>query len=278
MTAVRLTGLTTGWCLAVDRLVTRTGRLRIVRLPSVAALVEHPSRGTLLIDTGYAPRILQASRRLPYRAYRWATPMRVPPERSAVRLLAGRGIAASNVGTMVLTHLHADHVAGLLDFPNARILVPDAAWPDRSLRAISAVRRAILPDLLPPTLDARIERFALSDAPCPFELQTLGPTHDLLGDDSLIAVGLPGHALGQVGVLLTDESRGLALLVADALWDRRALDPGGEPSRLTHAVAHDAPAQFATIERLRAWHREHPDVAILPTHDARAWAEWEAQS
>ena len=379
MTEVTLTGLPTGWCRAVERLVTRRGRLRPVRLFSVAALVEHPALGGVLVDTGYAPRVLAASRRWPYRLYRWATPMTAPPALAAVAQTAYR---TERVAAVVLTHLHADHVGGVLDFSGARLLAPRRAWPDRRLRGLAAVRRAVLPDLLPPSLDARVELFdpadgtvgnANSEAPrqdvdsrlrgndgtgvesedrpasvgghavvitdkradgiaddrvagcadgslaggpasCghavpfaqrggqasdqrgasqgerasstlahghadglsarPVDCGALGQGVDLFGDSSMVAVDLPGHARGQIGVIVRDRYRGLALLAADALWDRRAL-AGGPPSRLTHGIADDAAAQARTVDRVWAWRRA-TGGAVLPSHDLGAWQAWDA--
>ena len=45
------------------------------------------------------------------------------PEVTAIRQLKTRGIAASSVTDIVLTHCDSDHVGGLSDFPNARVHV-----------------------------------------------------------------------------------------------------------------------------------------------------------
>ena len=268
MTEVVLNGLATGWCTAVERLLTRAGRLRRVRVWAVVALVEHPALGLVAVDTGYAPRVLGASRRWPYRLYRLATPMTAPPALSLATHVAARG---EPVAAVVLTHLHADHTAGLADFPDARVLAPRRAWPERRLRGLAAVRRAILPDLLPPELDARAELVE----PCEgaVDCGALGRGLDLFGDGSLVAVDLPGHARGQLGVLVRDRWLGPALVAADALWDTRALRPGGEASRWTRGVAHDARAQAETLERVRAWQRQSGG-AVLPAHDLAAWRAW----
>lgn len=268
MTEIVLSSYVTGWCTAVERLLTRAGRLRRVRVYAVAALIEHPTLGLVLIDTGYAPRVLSASRRWPYRLYRWATPMTAPPHLSLATQLGARG---EPVAAVVLTHLHADHVAGLADVPDARLLAPRRAWPDRELRGLSAVRAAILPDLLPPGLDARVELFEPAEGAV--DCGPLGTGLDLFGDGSSVAVDLPGHARGQAGVVVRDRWLGPALVAADALWDTRALHPGGEPSRLTHGVAHDAHAQAETLERVRAWQRQ-TGGAVLPAHDLDAWRAW----
>ena len=268
MSEVVLSGLTTGWCTVVERLVTRAGRLRRVRIHAVVALIEHPALGLVLIDTGYAPRVLDASRRWPYRLYRWATPMTAPQVLSLATQLGARD---EPVAAVVLTHLHADHVAGLADFPDARLLAPRRAWPDRALRGLAAVRAAILPDLLPPALDARVELFEPTEGAV--DCGPLGTGLDLFGDGSVVAVDLPGHARGQAGVVVRDRWLGPALVAADALWDTRALRTGGAPSRLTHSIAHDARAQAETLDRVWAWQRQTGGT-VLPAHDLQAWRAW----
>src|SRR5262245_58188205 len=113
--------LDTGRCLALERVVVRGGRWRRVECPSLVAVLRHPREGVILWDTGYAPRLLACTRALPYRFYRWATPLRIAPERAAAAQLARLGIDAADVRHVVLSHFHADHVAGLADFPRARV-------------------------------------------------------------------------------------------------------------------------------------------------------------
>ncbi len=71
--------LDTGYCTASEHHLIQGGRRRRVVVHSVAALLRHPAQGWLLWDAGYAPRLLDATRRLPFRLYRWVTPMHVRP-------------------------------------------------------------------------------------------------------------------------------------------------------------------------------------------------------
>src|SRR5579862_6933840 len=72
--------LDTGHCLAEEKFLLRGGRNRIVECHSLVALLGHPTRGWLLWDSGYAPRMWEATKRFPFRMYRWVTPLRLRPE------------------------------------------------------------------------------------------------------------------------------------------------------------------------------------------------------
>jgi glyoxylase-like metal-dependent hydrolase (beta-lactamase superfamily II) len=191
--------LDTGHCLAHESLLLRGGRRQAIACHSLVALIQHPRHGWGLWDAGYAPRMEQATAGWPFRLYRWATPLRLRPELAVAAQLPRWGLAPADIGWVVLSHLHADHVAGLLDFPAARLFLTADAYADLAgRRGWRALARAYIPSLLPADLAGRaslIEEFR--DPPLP----ALGPTHDLFGDGALRLVRLPGHARGQVGLL-----------------------------------------------------------------------------
>src|SRR5688500_15194306 len=122
--------LDTGYCLASEHLLVAGGERRRVECHSIAVLLEHPTQGWFLFDTVYAPRLVDCTRRLPLRAYRWATPMRLRAELAVVEQLRGRGLCPDDVRAIVLSHFHADHIAGLRDFPRAEIWASRAAYAD----------------------------------------------------------------------------------------------------------------------------------------------------
>ena len=82
-----------------------------VMLPALATLIETNTQ-TLLFDCGYGASFYDATDRFPARAYRIATPMTLPPQE---RLTAQLNRPPDLV---ILSHMHGDHVAGLLDLPD----------------------------------------------------------------------------------------------------------------------------------------------------------------
>ena len=215
-----------------------------------------------------------ATKRLPYRLYRLAAPYVTLPEESAVRRMQDRfGVAAADIDTIIVSHFHPDHLGGAADFPHARFVATAAAYADiAEQRGFAALRRAYLPALLPAAFAARADLL-----PTPFTgdpLPHLGPTHDLLGDGSLRLVALPGHAVGQIGLLAATEE-GPALFIADAAYMRRSVREDRLPHRITERFT-DNPAEIAeTLTRLHLFAQERPDVRIVPTHCPEVLAEVE---
>ncbi|CAI6082757.1 MBL fold metallo-hydrolase [Cohnella sp. JJ-181] len=193
-----------GYCVHPEFVTIRGGSLRTAAYPAGFALIRHPSQGWILFDTGYSARFEALTRRLPYSLYRRLTPVRYREEDAAVRQLARLGIRAGEIGTVILSHFHADHIGGARDFPEARFLYPEAAYaPLRRLGPVRTTRAGFLPGLLPDGFAdtaSPIERTAAwTQIPAPAPLPG---GWDLLGDGSVIAVSLPGHAAGQIGLLL----------------------------------------------------------------------------
>lgn len=261
--------LDTGYCLASEHHIMRGGRRRPVHCHALVALWRHPHHGWGLWDTGYAPRIWEATNAWPYRLYRYATPFRIVPHQAAVCQLAHFGLQASDIRFVILSHFHADHIAGVCDFPEARIIVQQTAYDAvAGLHGFGAIRRAFLPALLPG--DFR-ERSWFITSFTDRSLPALGGTCDLFGDGTLQLVDLPGHARGQMG-LLARTPRSQVLLAADGAWVTKAIRQDCPPHQCTHLVCDDARQMRATLRRLHDFSLACPDVCLLPTHCPEVYA------
>ena len=134
--------------------------------------------------------------------------------------LQAAGVAPEEIDRVLVTHIHGDHVLGLVDgirptLPRAEILVPrdDLAF------FTDPVQRAALPSARHGGFDAA-ERLVAAYAG---RLRPISPGAVASG---LTAVPLPGHTPGQVGYLLQDRDAAL-FLWADALHldELQAEDP-----------------------------------------------------
>lgn len=260
--------LVAGSCAQREALARAGAPWRVIPFPALVALVHHPSAGVLLYDTGYTERFADQTRCWPEAAYRYLTPVTLDPGGTARAQLAERGIGPGDVAQIVVSHAHADHVAGLRDFPQARIVCGGAelapGW--RRSSRLTRLRHAILAGLFPDDFDER--RYAASAAP---RVATglpgvLGTGADLLGDGSVLALDLPGHTAGQLGLYLPVTQGPPLLLVGDACWHRSAFTEGRLPPRLVQAGMADAAAYRGSIEALAAVHRGRPDVLVVPSH------------
>jgi glyoxylase-like metal-dependent hydrolase (beta-lactamase superfamily II) len=257
-------------------MVVRGSTWRAKTFPSLFAVVAHPTRGITLFDTGYSRRFIEETRRFPARLYRWVTPVTLEEGQSAVEQLAARGIRPGEVERIVLSHLHADHIAGVRDFPEARLICTrEACESVRGRGRFGMLLRAFLPGLLPDHFERRAQLLEEEAFRGP-ALGMFGPTHDLLGDGSVLLVRLPGHAAGQVGMLLRVAGGRRCFLVADAAWTRRAYREARGPHPLAHPIFDDAKVAARTLRGLHELWKTTPELELVPSHCDEP-CEWDAQ-
>lgn len=259
--------LATGSSRHPERTVRRDGGLRPIEFPSNVAVVE-TSDGYWLFDTGYAPRLDGLKATLWGRAYATIVPFELSSAGAAVDQLEALGVPAVDVTRVIVSHFHADHLAGLRDFPRATIVAHgDGLAEIQAKRGLSAARRALFRSLLPDDLAQRFVDVAdLPPAGLDWEGWRDVPAWRLTSDDSVVAVALPGHARGQIGLLLGGPSG--TFHVADAAWTTRSITENVRPSRLTRVVHDDWAAYLATLERLHHLHRAGPE--LIPCHCAES--------
>jgi glyoxylase-like metal-dependent hydrolase (beta-lactamase superfamily II) len=266
MRRVGLKMLECGSCKQLEAMTMVGAPWRVATFPSLVGLLRHPTEGIVLFDTGYAPAFLEATAALPERIYRWTTPVTLKTGESAVERLAALGIAPSDVGHVVVSHFHGDHVAGLRDFPGARIHCSKAGLDDLTSRGrIDRVRHGLLDALLPEDMpDACFfeddRTTSLPSAFSPFEQGA-----DVLGDGSLVAVPLPGHCPGHWGLALKLDDDRHVLLVADSAWSIEAIERDAPPPAFTARLLGDQASQRDTLSTLHGM-TGREDLAMLPSH------------
>lgn len=259
-----------GQCRHLEFVTLRGGSWAPVTFPALWAVLEHPEQGRILVDTGYAPRLLEACRQWPFSLYPILTPLEIDPAQSAAEQLRRGGVDPEDIRHVIITHFHGDHIAGLRDFPRAQFHCAAEAWEGvRRLHGWAAVRRGFVPAMLPDDFEARLAAFDLSRV----AVQANGLRgFDLFGDGSLLLTPLPGHARGQAGVWVTEgrmseqEHSAPHFLVADAVWHSAAVRELRLPNFLARLVTDNWRAYQETVCRLHQLHAENPNVRILPFH------------
>jgi len=268
--------LKVGHCQHAECAALRGGGRRAIDFPALVGLIEHPRHGLMLYDTGYSRHYWQATRRFPECLYRVITPVQLAPEEELLNQLKARGIAPKDIEVIVISHFHADHVAGLRDFPRSRFI---ATQTERLLcekkGRIGRLRRAYLRDLVPPDFEQRLSiaehapTLALPQSWRPF---TEG--HDLMGDGSLMGIDLPGHAASQLGIGFHSAGDGPLFLVGDACWKIEGLQQNRPPSRLAYALFHNGKVYDETFARVRALLQSAEPPRIIPSHCSTSWSQF----
>jgi glyoxylase-like metal-dependent hydrolase (beta-lactamase superfamily II) len=259
--------LSAGYCTHPEAMTRRGASWRPCRFPGGFALLVHRKHGAVLYDTGYSEAFYIETRAMPEALYGRVTPVHVNPVETARAQLARDGIDSSDVRFVVVSHFHADHIAGLRDFPAARVACSRAAWDSvRTMRGFGALLKGFLPGLIPYDIEERLTFVDdLPPAPLPPPIDALGAGRDLFGDGSIVVVDLPGHAPGHIGVLV-QSPRGPVLLAGDAAWSRAAIETDTPPPRITTAFLGNTHAYRTTLARLGALHRAMPELRIVPSH------------
>ncbi len=232
--------------------------LRELPMTMSAYLIEHPT-ARFLVDpalcAGVHDRVLPE---LPF-----PVPLLVAPDKPVLGLsdaLAARDIAVDAIDFVLPTHLHWDHISGLLELPDSvsiRLPGVERAWALDGAHAPIGVARG-------PLHGRTFDTFELDGPP----VLTFPRSLDLFGDGSVLLVDLAGHTPGSIGVLLAVDDGTRVLLAGDAVWNKLQVELIREkapmPGQLFDA---DRDATFATIHRLHAL----PDgIEIVAAHDYAA--------
>lgn len=257
-----------GHCLHPQIMSIRDGSWRPAVFPSLAMLIVHPGEGPMLFDTGYDPAFLTATQPIPERFYRWLTPVSLDPGEYLTVQLAAHGIVPADVRHVILSHFHADHMAGTHNFTNAAIHCARAGLDAAcSGGRFAAVRHGVLRALIPADIGTRARffedapRIALSRDLAPFEMGA-----DILGDGSVIAVELPGHCPGHWGLVVRDAAAGDHFMVGDAAWSSDAIHRNMPAPAIASGFLGDTKTARATLAKLHTLWSRNPDIRLTPCH------------
>lgn len=254
-----------GYCKHCERMTLRSGRLKQERYPSLCALIKHPQQGYVLFDTGYSERFFTLTRKFPFSLYRYLTPVTI--KNTLKELLIQEHIQPNEIKYIVISHFHADHIGGLRDFPNAQFIChPDAITDIKNKKGFKALIKGFLPKLLP---DNFYERLILlhTKVLLPQSLSPFTYGFDLFNDGSLIAIELPGHAKGQIGLYFNSSKQ--TFLIADSCWHEETFKELSYPSELTYLIHDDKSSYLQTIKNLNILYGHNQDIEIIPSHCKR---------
>ncbi len=164
----------------------------------------------------------------------------------------------------------------MADFPQATYTFLAEGYDlVRNKTGFGALRHGFLPGHLPPDFEARAnplgpDRFE----PLPRDFAPFNRGVDVLGDGSVVGVELPGHAVGQMGLIFEADGLGPLFLCADACWHSRAYRELRFPPPITRPIVPDVVAYRETLTRLPQLHLARPDLPIIPSPCPEALARY----
>lgn len=215
-----------------------------------AYVVDHPRFGRVMIDSGVSADLGERLNGLMRRA---VSDLDIRIERTTAQWLAGQ----TPPRAVFLTHLHFDHVGGLLDLPvTTPVYVGQGEVQERS--------RVNL--LLGHPADAALQGYG------PLREWQFQPDPDgrfagvldIFGDGSVWAISVPGHSAGSTAYLINAVD-GPKLVLGDAVSTRL-----GWEQQMPQPVAAGARADTeASAERLRRFAADNPAVTVFLGHQSR---------
>ncbi|PVH81140.1 Metallo-hydrolase/oxidoreductase [Cadophora sp. DSE1049] len=253
-------------------------------VPSMSFLLYHPpSKQYIVFDLGMR-RDLSAYPSTIQPHLRTRQPIRTTPDIS--QSLRKGGLEPSEIGTIILSHVHYDHVGTPSDFPKADFIV---GYGTRHLlqhgmkyHSAAHFEKDLLPDdrTIELPIQTNLPNYTHATSLTWSAFQPFPNAIDLFNDGLLYIVDSPGHLQGHLNVLARVSADQWIYLGGDACHHARILD--GESTMATweedgqlvciHAERDLALETLERILQVRQSGLQGIKVEVVLAHDAR-WFE-----
>jgi N-acyl homoserine lactone hydrolase len=239
-----------------------TPKSRWTYVPVPAFLVDHPTAGPFLVDTGLPPAASHDVRAALGRRAAIVYDIRMEDGWAVTDQLRGMGLDPLGIELVVLTHMHQDHVGAVAQLPRATFVVDEREWDAASSSGfLHGYRR----QLFDHDYDWRTLDFG---APNVESFASFGRAIDLFGDGSVRLLSTPGHTKGHLSVLLRLRSGRELLLTGDAAYSRATID-----QELVPLFCEDLHRYSRSLREIRRYLEQTPSALVVCGHDPESWPE-----
>ncbi len=253
-----------GFCWAAQHHAMRGAARKDIKFYATYGIIRHPKHGVILFDTGYATRFFDYTSKYPYKLYQHLTKVKINEAENVVNQLKADGIEANEVTYIIISHFHADHIAGLKDFPNSTFICNRTAYEAiKGKSGLAAMKYGFVPAFLPDDFENRLQLVNIETGT--YVDKDLGKLVDLFGDGSILLCDLDGHAVGQMGAIL-NTAEGIVFLVADACWLEETYKEGKMPHFITRLLFNSWTNFVKNVNKIRNYHQNNPETLIIPCH------------
>ena len=234
-----------------------------VPLPLQCFLIEH-REGWVLFDTGIDPRVTSDTGYIKQAIGRFLLPRIFRFDLSDAdridRVLAREGLAASDIRTAVISHLHFDHVGGIAQIPQADLLVSGREWA--ILSEPHPEREWILREHIE-LPSAKWHQISFEPTNDPLFVDFDG-VYNVTSDGSMILLPTPGHTKGSLSMLIRQRGWAPILLVGDLTYETNLLENDIVPG------TGDKRTLLASFDKVRRLKARLPGLEIVASHDLGA--------
>lgn len=264
--------LKVGHCNHPQCVAARGTGFKSVEFPALCFLIKHPEKGYILYDTGYENYFFEETKTFPNKLYAIVTPVHLKEEECLGNQLKVLGLSFNDIGYVIISHFHADHIAGIKNFKKSKyICFTDDLKKYRKMHSFRQLTKAFLSGLMPNDFDSRAIDVNLTPQ-SDFYLEGFKEIYDILGDNSLLGVALTGHTEKQLG-LIFEENNKKYFLVADAVWGLDYLEKNQRPSSLTRLLVDSKQNFNDTFDKLRNILLKRKDIQMIPSHCNKTYLE-----
>ncbi len=222
-------------------------------MPTYCWLIEH-SDGLILVDTGETAKIYEKGYLPDGGLYHKAVETRIKPEEEIPQQLAKIGYTPKDVKTIILTHMHGDHIGGLSHFEHCKIYVNKAEYEMATSKKGegSGYFKKNWPTWFQPELtdftDGAEGNFTTSNK--------------ITSDGRIVVVPTPGHSIGHQSILVKDEGM-TTVLAGDLTYNLDTLK-----KEIADVVLMNKAAK-STVKTMHQYVKNNPSI-YLSSHDWNA--------
>ncbi|RMF25797.1 MAG: MBL fold metallo-hydrolase [Deltaproteobacteria bacterium] len=221
--------------------------------PAPAFVIEHPTRGLIVFDCGLGPEIARRAESALHPITRILFKTRSLPARDLPSLMRAAGLDPERATTVILSHMHFDHVGGCDAFRNARFVV------GKGERENAGSRMNGFEPSHTEWIDPKAWHVVDFDRAAAYA--TFDRTVDLFGDRSIVLVAGGGHTPGGLGAIVHLPG-GPVLLAGDLVVHFDWLE-----SDDVQRIVADPERAAEVRNRIRGLLRLAPEVLVFPGHD-----------
>jgi N-acyl homoserine lactone hydrolase len=226
-------------------------------------VIEH-ARGLILFDTGQDRASVTDDGYFPGgitgHLYNRLARFEIGEDDTLTARLATLGYAPADVNTVIVSHLHEDHIGGLRELAGSELLVSAAEWAELT-RPAPELRGFLGSHIQIPGL--KWHQVSLEPTSDP-ALAPFTERLDVIGDGSLVLLPTPGHTAGSVSLLIRRAGRPPLLLAGDLTYGTEILQRGQVPGVGNRRQLAESSRQILALTR------QHPGLVVLPAHDPTA--------